>query len=290
MRRKLWSYFVCFTSQVNSYGHCGTVSSPNHTFSWAGLNKRLRLLVFGQIWTWSLKTFITHSLIIESSKNGLVCNELSISSNHCKMHNWGGMWFTTKWHFDTREPLLVAHTTLLEISFVARTVYINAVQSWFTVYSKCIQQYRDTNFRLCLFSYIKLFCISRLWCENAKNLPSLHLIVMGASSLCKLLVFYRLYTLISVFSDHSQKDQKWFYKANYRLMQVKSIAECSKGSILQYFRPAFGYLVTLRPFCIFLCGRLIQYCTCLFALHYSQTRHQMIMWRPVNEWKCHAFK
>ena len=34
--------FVCFTSQVNSYnGHCGTVSSPNHTFSWVGLNKRL---------------------------------------------------------------------------------------------------------------------------------------------------------------------------------------------------------------------------------------------------------
>ena len=24
--------FVCFTYQVNSYGHCGTVSSPNHTF------------------------------------------------------------------------------------------------------------------------------------------------------------------------------------------------------------------------------------------------------------------
>ena len=33
--------FCCFTSQVNSYGHCGTVSSSNHTFSWAGLNKRL---------------------------------------------------------------------------------------------------------------------------------------------------------------------------------------------------------------------------------------------------------
>ena len=33
--------FCCFTSHVNSYGHCGTVSSPNHTFSWAGLNKRL---------------------------------------------------------------------------------------------------------------------------------------------------------------------------------------------------------------------------------------------------------
>ena len=37
----LFVCFYCFTSQVNSYGHCGTVSSPNHTFSWAGLNKRL---------------------------------------------------------------------------------------------------------------------------------------------------------------------------------------------------------------------------------------------------------
>ena len=33
--------FCCFTSQVNSYGHCWTVSSPNHTFSWASLNKRV---------------------------------------------------------------------------------------------------------------------------------------------------------------------------------------------------------------------------------------------------------
>ena len=33
--------FCCFTSQVNSYGHCGTVSSPNHTFFWASLNKQL---------------------------------------------------------------------------------------------------------------------------------------------------------------------------------------------------------------------------------------------------------
>ena len=37
----LFCLFCCFTSQVNSYGHCGTVSSPNHTFSWAGLNKRI---------------------------------------------------------------------------------------------------------------------------------------------------------------------------------------------------------------------------------------------------------
>ena len=36
-----FGWFCCFTSHVNSYGHCRTVSSPDHTFSWAGLNKRL---------------------------------------------------------------------------------------------------------------------------------------------------------------------------------------------------------------------------------------------------------
>ena len=40
-RKLLVGWFCCFTSQVNSYGYCGTVSSPNHTFSWTGLNKRL---------------------------------------------------------------------------------------------------------------------------------------------------------------------------------------------------------------------------------------------------------
>ena len=34
---------------------------------------------------------------------------------------------------------------------------------------------------------------------------------------------------------HSQKDPKLGFTTNYRLMQVKSIAECSKGNILQYF-------------------------------------------------------
>ena len=33
--------FCCFRTQINSYDHGGTVCSPNHTFSWAGLNKRL---------------------------------------------------------------------------------------------------------------------------------------------------------------------------------------------------------------------------------------------------------
>ena len=33
--------FCCFTFQVNSYGHGGMVSSPNHTFSLATLYKQL---------------------------------------------------------------------------------------------------------------------------------------------------------------------------------------------------------------------------------------------------------
>ena len=36
-------------------------------------------------------------------------------------------------------------------------------------------------------------------------------------------------------------------------MQVKSIAECSKGSILQYYRPSLSYHFPLRPlFCLFI--------------------------------------
>ena len=33
--------FLLLYVPVNSYGHYGMVSSPNHTFSWENLNKRL---------------------------------------------------------------------------------------------------------------------------------------------------------------------------------------------------------------------------------------------------------
>ena len=46
---------------------------------------------------------------------------------------------------------------------------------------------------------------------------------------------------------------------NNRLMQVKSIAECSKGSILQYVWPSLSYGLSLRfLFFLFLSGRLRQ--------------------------------
>ena len=58
------------------------------------------------------------------------------------------------------------------------------------------------------------------------------------------------YTVKPVLSDHSKK-------TNYRLMQVKIIAECSKGSILQSFRPSLSYHLFLRSLlCLFLSGCL----------------------------------
>ena len=54
-------------------------------------------------------------------------------------------------------------------------------------------------------------------------------------------------------------------------MQVKSIAECSKGSILQYFRPSSSYHFSLRSlFCLFLSGHFTQvllYILSLFTGH-----------------------
>ena len=56
-----------------------------------------------------------------------------------------------------------------------------------------------------------------------------------------------------------KEHQKLFFNTDYRLMQVKSIAECSNGSILQYFRPSLSYHFPLRSwFCLFLSGCLRQ--------------------------------
>ena len=52
-------------------------------------------------------------------------------------------------------------------------------------------------------------------------------------------------------NDHSLKDQKMVFKTDYRLMEVKSIAECSKGSILQYFRPSLSYQLSLLKTFVF---------------------------------------
>ena len=62
-------------------------------------------------------------------------------------------------------------------------------------------------------------------------------------------------------------------KIGFRLMQVKSIAECSKGSILQYFRPSLNFHLSLRYlFCLFLSGCFTQvllylYFSLCFSVH-----------------------
>ena len=66
-------------------------------------------------------------------------------------------------------------------------------------------------------------------------------------------------TVKPVLSGHSKRRPKIVLKMDYCLMQVKRIAKCSKGSILQYFRPALSYHLPLRSlFCFFLSGHLRQ--------------------------------
>ena len=55
-----------------------------------------------------------------------------------------------------------------------------------------------------------------------------------------------MYIKTSLKRPVKKEDQKLVFKTNYRLMQVKSIAECSKGRILQYFQPSFSHHLSLR--------------------------------------------
>ena len=48
-------------------------------------------------------------------------------------------------------------------------------------------------------------------------------------------------TVKPVISSHSTRTQKLVFNTDYRLMHVKSIAESSPSSILQYFRPSLSY-------------------------------------------------
>ena len=54
-------------------------------------------------------------------------------------------------------------------------------------------------------------------------------------------IFFISYTVKLVLTVHSKGRLKWGFKTDYRLMQVKRIAGCSNGSILQYFRPSLSY-------------------------------------------------
>ena len=69
----------------------------------------------------------------------------------------------------------------------------------------------------------------------------------------------QLYSKTCLKRPHKKKTKNCFLRPIFCLMQVKSIAECSKGSILQYFQPSLSYHLPVRPlFCLFLNGHLRQ--------------------------------
>ena len=71
---------------------------------------------------------------------------------------------------------------------------------------------------------------------------------------------------------------------NYRLMQVKSVAECSKGRILRYLQPSLSYHLLLRSlFCLFLSGRFTQvllYVTHELTLICYIMQTKLLPWQP----------
>ena len=73
--------------------------------------------------------------------------------------------------------------------------------------------------------------------------------------------------------------QKLVFKTYYRLMQVKSIAECSKRAFLQYFGHALSYHLSLRSlFFLFLSGRFRQFCLFLFFFLYIPSQQLWSWW------------
>ena len=56
------------------------------------------------------------------------------------------------------------------------------------------------------------------------------------------------------------------FKTDNLLMQVIRIAECSKGSILQYFLPVLSYHLSLRPCFVYFWGTTKYSKTCLKQL------------------------
>ena len=96
------------------------------------------------------------------------------------------------------------------------------------------------------------------WCTLVAYIPK----SMGKTHNRDSVNFYQ-YTVKPVLSSHSKRTPTLVINIFYHLMQVKGIAECSNGSILQHFRPPLSHHFPLRPwFSRFLSGHLRQgYCT-----------------------------
>ena len=92
------------------------------------------------------------------------------------------------------------------------------------------------------------------------------------------------YTVKPVLGGHSKRRPNIVFKTHYRLMQVKTIAECSNGSILQYFWSSLRYILPLRPlFYLFFEWPLKTgfYCMLLWSKH-SISKSMSIICHPAH--------
>ena len=72
------------------------------------------------------------------------------------------------------------------------------------------------------------------WLRNKKN--GFHCTLLsGGLHFAQIIMTPIYYTVKPALSGHSKRRQKLVFKTHYHLMQVKSIAEVSKGSILSTF-------------------------------------------------------
>ena len=87
-------------------------------------------------------------------------------------------------------------------------------------------------------------------------------------------------------SGHSKRTPKMVFNTDYHLMQVKSIAECSNASILQYFWPSLSFHLSLRPLlCLFLSGRLRQVLLYIQIPCHSYSENTITV-AVLQLWKC----
>ena len=128
------------------------------------------------------------------------------------------------------------------VSIVVRALRVNKIFRWMCTPN--MQQSKK------LVKVIKLWSISFFICKQCFHLQ---IVRKGRQ------MWWKTITVKPVLSGHSKRRPKLVFKTNYRLMQVKSIAECSKGSILHYFQPSLSYHLSLRSlFCLYMSGRLRQ--------------------------------
>ena len=88
-----------------------------------------------------------------------------------------------------------------------------------------------------------------------------------------------------------QKGPKISFQDRLSLNAGQKFAECSNGSILQYFQPSLSYHLSIRPLiCLFLSGRFRQ--VLLYFMKEDDTRNHLTtffiykhIYRWSNKWK-----